>query len=181
MKAKSVAFGGLMTALSLIVLYLTLFIPTNTLTLLTVTAFLVCLTSFVSSTRTAYCVYLSTGLLSFILVPLNTTLLYTVFFGSYGCVKCWIESLNRPYLESVLKLVFLNSLFLLTYMLLNKVLGGDILAPLKTLLQTLFPTHPHLYRVSLFFLAQLGFGIFDYALTLLLDFYMRYFDKLHYK
>ena len=172
--SKSIALGGILTALSLLILYLLLIVPTNTLTLFTVSSFLVCLAHLVVSTRTAWLVYVSTSLLSFFFIPLHFTVLYVLFFGCYGALKLRIESLNHRLLESFLKLAFLNSMFLITCLFLDKVLGLMIFEPFKLLVLNWFPDLSMLPLLIILGGIQIAFTLYDYGLTLLLELFTRY-------
>ncbi|MGL6173856.1 MAG: hypothetical protein ACRC1P_04525 [Cellulosilyticaceae bacterium] len=175
MTAKHIALGGVLTALTIIILYLSLLIPTNTLTLLTLASFMIPLALIRGNLRTAILVYITTSLLSIMFFPPNITLLYITFFGGYGIIKSFIERLDNLVLEWPLKLVFFNVVFFLCFNIFQSFLGSQLLEPLKVLIQRLLPTLEIEPFLILWFLSQVVFVIFDYALTLLIDMYYKYF------
>lgn len=176
MTAKHIALGGVLTALTIIILYLSLLIPTNTLTLLTLASFMIPLALIRGNLKTAILVYITASLLSIMFFPPNIALLYITFFGCYGIIKSFIERLDNLLLECPLKFVFFNVVFCLCFNVFQSFLGMQLLEPLKILIQRLLPTLKIEPFLMLWFLSQVVFVIFDYALTLLIDMYYKYFD-----
>lgn len=173
MKASDLTLGGILVALSLILLYMMTLVPTNTLTLLTLVSFLPPIALMRSGVKTALLVYICTALSSFLFMPLNITLLYLLFFGIYGMIKGFIERMNKPFIEIVLKLLFFNIIFLISVFVFKELLGLTILNSLTKLL-AYFTTQP--ITSTLGFLIVWGivqpiFLIYDYALTLLVGHY----------
>lgn len=176
MQAKDLTLGGILTALTLIALYLTIIFKTNTLTLLTLASFMVPVGLIRSTIKTACLIYISSSLLCFLIVPLNIALLYSLFFGLYGIVKYFIEKINHLYLELFLKLIFFNMIFFITLTLFQNLLGIHLFDPLNQLIARYWPAFPKTVGfTSLWTISQVAFMIFDYALTLLIDYYMKHF------
>lgn len=172
------ALGGLLTALTFIILYLTLLIPTNTLTLFTLASFMVPIALIRSNLKTALLVYISSSLLSVIILPINISLMYITFFGCYGIIKSLIERLDRLTLEWILKLIFFNIIFIICFNMIQVLLGPNFFDTLKNLATRLMPSLPNGYLILLWLAGQFGFIVFDYALTLLIDMYFKYFDRI---
>ena len=82
-------------------------------------------------------VYICSGIGSLLFAPLNISLLYILFFGSYGLVKGFIERLNKTFIEIVLKLVFFNISFAICLFLMKLILGIDLQAIFANLLSRL--------------------------------------------
>lgn len=179
MKASAITFGGILAAISMILLYLTTLVPTNTLTLLTLLSFIPPLALMEKGLKTAVLVYICSSIGSLLFVPINITLLYILFFGIYGIIKGFIERLNKTLLEIVLKLLFFNTIFLILLFLTKGILGLDLQNNLAQLL-SYFTSNP-LSSTSGFLIlcliVQPIFFIYDYALTLLVGYYDDYIRK----
>ena len=178
MKTSDFALGGLLTALGIIFLYLSAVFSTNTLTFLTLASFMVPICVLRSSTKTAFYVYISTSILSFFMTPLNIAFLYTAFFGIYGLIKYFIEKQKILTTEILLKLVFFNSVFFIFLSALEKLSGFNLFKNLHLFFVKNLPNASSLLISALvWLLSQVGFIIYDYALTLLIGYYHDYFPK----
>lgn len=177
LSSKNIALGGILTALTLVLLYLTLLIPTNTLTLLTLASFMVPVALIRANLKTALLVYSTSSLLSLIFVP-GYALHYILFFGCYGIVKYLIERLDRFTLEWILKLLFFNVICISFFKTFTALFDPDFINRILEVGEKFFPTLPYMGLIVLWLVAQLGFMVFDYALTLLVDVYYKYFGKL---
>lgn len=163
MKAKDIAIGGIMVAISVMTLYLTAVIPINTLAILTLASCLIPITIIRSKIKTAIFVYISTTIIGFFIVPLNYVIMYALFFGIYGIIKFFIEKINRLPLEIILKVIFFNVILSLSLVVMNNFIG-DISINLPIWL--------------FFIIAQVVFLIYDYALTIIITFYIDKFHKM---
>lgn len=177
MSTKQLVSGSILTALTIIILYLTLLIPTNTLTLLTLASITVPIALIRENVKTSFMVYITSSLLGVILLPLNISLLYILFFGCYGIIKYFIEKLDRIPLEWLLKFIFFNIMFTLAYFLFDNLITPGAFTGLINLIHKLLPSLQLSPTVIIFTLAQIGFIIFDYAFTLLIDFYYTYCEQ----
>ena len=102
-KALNITTGGILIALTLVVLYLTAIISVNTLTLLTIASVFVPIALMRCNLKTAIVVYIGASLLSFLLVPLNISIMYILFFGIYGIIKYLAEKkVKTKFLSSTL-------------------------------------------------------------------------------
>lgn len=179
MKASDIAFGGILTAISLILFYLTRLIPTNTLTLLALLAFIPPIALMEKGLKTGVLVYICSGIASLLFVPLNISLLYILFFGIYGLLKGFIERINKTFIEVVLKLVFFNIALVIGFFLMKMILGIDVQVIFAKLLSKLasFGFKQTSSTVMVYLLLQPAFLVFDYALTLLVGYYDDYIRK----
>jgi hypothetical protein len=131
------------------------------------------------SLKTACLIYMSSSMLSFFIVPLNIALLYTLFFGMYGLIKYFIERYRNLPLEIVLKLVFCNIMFFVVFIFMQRFLGYNVLNKLSNIFSAHLPLNSQKISLLLIgFVIQFAFIIFDYALTLLIDYYQRLASKL---
>lgn len=118
--AGRVALVGILTALSMIVLYLAALAPTGKLGIVAV-AGLMPAAAVVSAKLPAglFC-YAATGILGVILSPdKGNAALYLLFLGLYPLVKCLIERLRKLPLEWACKLAFFNVALTLCWFLLR--------------------------------------------------------------
>ena len=113
MKAKNIALGGILVALTTIVLYLAAFLPISTLAILTIASAIIPICIIRSDVQTSIFVYIASSLIAFFLVPINISLLYFIFFGVFGIIKLFIERLRKEKLEILLKLVLFKIDFII--------------------------------------------------------------------
>ena len=163
MKAKEITLSAVLIALTLIILYLNLIFPISTISILTLASLLIPVALIRGSMKSAILVYISSSIIGFFLLPINIILLYILFFGIYGIVKYFIEKIKNIPLEILLKLIFFNMIFFISFFLFNSFIAIQI---------TKLP-------LGIFWiLAQVVFLVFDYALSLLITFYL---ERIHTK
>ena len=178
MKAKDIALGGILVALTTIVLYATSILPISTLAILTIASALIPVCIIRSNIQTSIFVYISSSLIAFFLVPINISFLYFVFFGVYGIIKYFIERIRKEKLEIVLKVVFFNIAFIIGFIIMQNVLGINIIAGLEVLMSRFFDTSARtIATIILWIVAQPIFLIYDYAMTMIITFYMERINK----
>ena len=177
MNARDMALGGVLVALTSIILYMTSVIPTSTLTILTIASALIPICIIRSNVKTAIFVYFASSLISFFLVKINISLLYFIFFGVFGIIKFLIERLRNGMVEMILKLIFFNISFFIGFIVMQNVLGLNIIAGLKEVIFNVFNiSSKNIATILLWLIAQPVFLIYDYAMTLIITFYM---EKIH--
>ncbi|EKQ53042.1 MULTISPECIES: hypothetical protein [unclassified Clostridium] len=162
MKAKYIAENGILVALTLVVLYATSILPISTLSILTIASCLIPISIIRTSIKGTMLVYLASSVLSFFLVPTNIALYYTLFFGIYGIIKSFIERLKNLPIEILLKLIAFNILLAIMYFVISNFLG---------ILNIKYPLY------LLWIISQIVFLIYDYALTLIISFYLNRIHK----
>ena len=177
MNARDMALGGVLVALTSIILYMTSVIPTSTLTILTIASALIPICIIRSNVKTAIFVYFASSLISFFLVKINISLLYFIFFGVFGIIKFLIERLRNGMVEMILKLIFFNISFFIGFIVMQNILGLNIIAGLKEVIFNVFNiSSKNIAIILLWLIAQPVFLIYDYAMTLIITFYM---EKIH--
>lgn len=163
MNSKRIATNAFLIALTIIILYLNIILPISTISILTLSSAFIPIALIRNSIKDAFLVYISSSIISFFLLPLNIVLLYICFFGIYGIVKYFIEKINNITLEIILKLAFFNFILIIGFLIFKSFL----------------PINSIKIPIWLFIvLCQIIFLIFDYALTLLISFYI---EKIHKK
>ena len=161
MKSKHIAESGILIALTLVVLYATSLLPISTLSVLTISSCLIPICIIRTSIKNAFLVYVCSSILSLMIVPINISIAYILFFGIYGIIKYYIEKIHKLPYEILLKLLVFNILLSLMYYLVTA-FSKNIVLPYS------------LYIVIIF--AQIIFLVYDYALTLIITIY---FNKIH--
>ena len=162
LKAKDLALGGTLTSLTIIVLFINILIPINTFAILTISSCFVPIAIIRSNVQVGIFVYIASSIIGFFLVPLDIMIPYILYFGIYGLVKFYIEKLRNMPLEILLKLSFSNIMLILGYILFTKFIA---------------PINLNIPIWILIILAQIAFLIFDYALTLIITFYISKFHN----
>lgn len=158
MKAKEITLSAILVALTNIILYLNFLLPISTISILTLASLLIPIALIKGSIKSAFLVYIASSIIGFFILPINIILLYILFFGIYGIVKYYIEKLNKLYLEIFCKMIFCNiSLFISIFVFKSFIAIEITKLPLSLL----------------WIIAQPVFLIFDYALTLLISFYIQ--------
>lgn len=163
MKAKEITLSAVLTALTIIILYLNLLLPISTISILTLASLLIPIALMRASMKSAVLVYLASSIIGFFILPINIIMLYILFFGIYGIVKYYIEKISKLPLEILLKIIFFNIIFFISFFIFKSFIATEI---------TKLP-------IWLFWIiAQIVFLVFDYALTLLISFYL---ERIHKK
>lgn len=172
--SRLIAFGGIMAALSLVLMLLTAVIPIMDYGLPAICGFLMTLVVIECGDRIALICYAAVSLLSLVLVPSKeSAILYLILLGWYPIAKRRIEMLRRPVLEWILKLLCMMIPVGIASGIAVALLGvegffGELLSPVM---------------IGAFYLAAIAvFVIYDLALTKLITAYIqvlrpRYFAK----
>lgn len=161
MKASNIAQSGIIVALTLAVLYSASLLPISTLSILTIASCLIPVSIIRTSIKNTILVYLSCSILSFFFIPLNIALLYTSFFGIYGILKYFIEKLNNLIYEIIIKLIVFNILLFFIYYFFSAFIGFN----------------PQITFWLLLIMAQAVFLIYDYALTIIISYFINRINK----
>ena len=177
MTTKQLVTGALLSAFTLVILYLTFLIPTNTLTLLTLASVMVPIALIRCNLKTCWLVYITSGVLSLIFLPINISMLYILFFGVYGIIKYFIEKLNQLPLEWILKYLFFNIIFFIGFKFTTTLINPNAFNGLMNLAKQFLPNIPYNAFLILIIIGQVAFAVYDYALTLLIDTYYTYVSK----
>lgn len=177
MTTKQLVTGAMLSALTLIILYLTFLFQANTLSLLTLASAMGPIALIRANVKTSLLVYIVSSLLCLVLMPPDISTLYILFFGIYGLLKYFIEKLNHLSLEWFLKLAFFNSVFYIGFNVITTLISPHAFDGLVMLSNKLIPNVPYGDLLILIILGQIAFILYDYALSLLIDTYYKYFAK----
>lgn len=158
------AKGGLLTALGVMFVYLSGIVPINKGYLLAIASCIIPLSVVMTNVKNSIVVYIATSMLSVLISGMRITVIaYILFFGLYGLAKYYIENLRKLPIEIILKLIFFN-----------------ISLGVLFLVYKLF--FPNLLKINMpFYLlivaAQIAFILYDYILTLFIDYINKYLHK----
>lgn len=164
MKANDIAKGGLLTALGVVLIYLSNILPGSKLFVLAVASSLVPIAVLKLKMRGSLLMYISTSMLSLIIIgPKDVVITYIAFFGIYGLIKFFIERLNNLPLEIILKLIFYNLAALILFLVYKAFFlnGLNLKMPI--------------YIIILF--SEIIFLMYDYALTLFISYFNKHLSK----
>ena len=162
MKSKHIAESGLLVAFTVVLLYATSIIPISKLSVLTVASCLIPISIIRTSLKNTMLVYIASSILGFFLVSTNIAIYYALFFGIYGIMKYFIEKLMNMPLELLLKLISFNILLGTAYLITKSLL--DI-------------AMPNFSFWILWVALQIIFFVYDYALTIIISFFLSRFHK----
>ncbi|NFA85243.1 hypothetical protein EXM73_08430 [Clostridium botulinum] len=165
LKSSNIAKGGIFTAISFLLIYLSTILPVNKLSLLATASAIIPIAIISTNAKNGFLVYLSTSILCSIVVGISriSVIFYIIFFGLYGIIKYYIERLNKLYIEIILKFTFFNiCLIILLYIY-------------KLFFQGITKINKYIYIY--FIVAQIAFIVFDCVLTLFIFYINKHFIK----
>lgn len=163
-KTSYLAKGGLFTAIGFVFIYLSTIMPVNKAYLLAIASCIIPLSLITTNVKNAIVVYMATSLLAVLVCGTRiTVVLYIIFFGLYGLVKYYIERLRKLYIEFILKLLFFNVDLAILFLIYKLFFPGllKIAMPLYIIIAA----------------AQVGFLVFDYILTVFINYSNKHFVK----
>ena len=119
-KAKTVAFGGMMTAVTLVIMNLGSLIPVNTYICPVLCMLIMPMVVKICGRKIGWCYYGAVSVLALLMAPDREAALVYVLLGYYPMVKPWLD--RRP-LSILWKLVLFTGVGWLVYALTVYVLG----------------------------------------------------------
>lgn len=176
---KKLAYGGILTALSVVFLYIAMVAPSGRIFLLAMSSLPMAVLLLEFDLRTSLLSYVSSSIL-FLIVSGNIkgVLTFALFFGIYPIVKSYIETgVRKVFTEYLFKLVFFN-LILVALVFVYSALGIPILEIINSfrLPDSFLASTPSLRNSILtlisWVIAQIGFLIYDYAYSLMIRVYI---------
>ena len=76
MKAKEITLSAVLTALTIVILYLNLILPISTISILTLASLLIPVALIRGSMKSAIFVYIASSIIGFFILPINIIILY---------------------------------------------------------------------------------------------------------
>lgn len=164
-KAWKISLGGIMMALTLVSLFLSSVIPTNTLSFYVLSSFFISVVVIEAGTKSGAVFYAASVLLALVIIPDKTGVLaYGAFFGYYGLIKFFIERLDKIVLEILLKYVVFNIPFLAAFFF------------MKDFFTQSLNLNFALWIILIGF--EVAFAIYDYVYTLFIQYYSTKLKKV---
>lgn len=115
-KSERLAYGGVLSALALMFMYLACIVPSGKLALFALSSF--CMGVCIAKTGVKYSLaaYFAVSLLSFFILPQKLYAVgFAAFLGLYPFVKLWCEKQKNRKLEWILKILCANIIFAVIY------------------------------------------------------------------
>ncbi|HHT16391.1 MAG TPA: hypothetical protein GXZ77_01535 [Papillibacter sp.] len=158
-----VTITGLLTALSVIALYLSSAFPNAKLSLAAVASLFAASALIEAGIGAAAFVFVGSAILSYLLLPAKDgVLLYVLFFGYYPVVKSLAERLRNRVLEWAIKLLVFNGALTVLWLFLRGLFAPNVAV---------------LSPIIVYLIANAAFCVFDLGLTRLLFIYARRVSK----
>ncbi len=158
--SRSIALGGILTAITIICLFLATVLPTSRLSFYALSSFSTAVVVLEFGAGRGAAFYCACSILSFIIIPNKLAVVpFAVFFGNFGILKYYIEKVGKPIPEIILKLAYFNiCLFPGLFFMKKFLLAGN-----SKLLD--FPLG------AFVLLFQVIFIIYDFVYTLFIQYY----------
>lgn len=119
-----VSLGGIVSALCLVLMFLTAVFPPLNITLPLFAGMLMTVVAIEVSPSWAWVTYATVAILSFFITPdKEAAIFFTVFFGFYPILKDTLEKIKSKILKWLLKFVVFNIAIVIIYQLTVKLLG----------------------------------------------------------
>jgi len=126
-KSRQIAFGGMIAAVSVVLMMLTGIIPFLTYTIPIITGLMLLIVVIEFGKRWALAVYAVVSILSILFIAdKESAIIYAAFFGYYPILKPVIEKIKLRSVQWILKFVVFNAALILAYFVLIKLFGLDM-------------------------------------------------------
>ena len=122
-KSRQMAFGGMLTAVSVVIMTLGSIIPLNTYTCPVLCIFLTRPVLERCGRMIGWCYYLAVMILSMLLAPDREAALVYAFLGYYPMIRPWFEKLGP--MKNAAKLAFFTGMGAASYWILLLVMGAE--------------------------------------------------------
>ena len=161
---RKITLTAQMSALSIVFLYIDSVFPTGQLGFVAIASLFGIAAVIESGLVSGLIVFVISGILGFLLVPVKSVMfLYVLFFGYYPILKSLIERLRKIVLEWVLKLLVFNAALSVIWLLFRELIfNAEILR---------FGT------AVVYILGNVVFVIFDFGISKLIGFYIMKISK----
>lgn len=160
LKSKKIAYLGLLLALNQIIIILSAYIKTNTLSLFAVASLFISIVIIEFGIRNGIVFYIASAILGYLLAADKVEILsYIIMFGSYSIFKYYIEKFycnkkSTIIFEFLSKLLIMNILVGISYIFLKQFINFKI-------------------QWWMFIVLQLLFLVYDYAFSIAINYYYK--------
>ena len=157
--ARTITLSAVMTALTVVFLFLANILPTGRLGIIAVASLFVTAAVIEAGISAGVFVFVGSGILAALILPEKTTaLLFAVFFGYYPLIKSLAERLKKTVLTWAVKIAVFNAALTVIWFIFRK-----LLFELDTL---------SLNALVIYALGNILFVLFDIGLTKLISLYI---------
>ncbi|OGO79435.1 MAG: hypothetical protein A2Y23_06900 [Clostridiales bacterium GWB2_37_7] len=162
--SRRIAFGGILTALCVVLIYFAALLPSGKLGLYALASVTIAIAVVELDIRWGAVVYGGSSILIFLLTGnINAMLLFTIFFGSYPLLKYYIEKQSSVVTELLLKFTVFNLLAVLGFFVFKLLFG---ISPINLAGYTVW------ILLGVILGGQVVFLIYDYVLSRLINYYI---------
>lgn len=117
-KAKRIAAASVFTALMVVLVYLSSFFPTMSMSIIAIAGVISAVLVSEYGLSTAAMAYVSATVLTLVLVPdKSNAILFAIMFGNYPIIQNIVERVKSKWLTWCIKLIAANLIFLITWIL----------------------------------------------------------------
>ncbi len=164
-----VSLGGIVSALCLVLMFLTAVFPPLNITLPLFAGMLMTVVAIEVSPSWAWVTYATVAILSFFITPdKEAAIFFTVFFGFYPILKDTLEKIKSKILKWLLKFVVFNIAIVIIYQLTVKLLGTvDLIEEFGFMKQFMLP--------GLIIMFNGIFILYDITLSMVKTAYLKWF------
>ena len=163
-----VALGGVISSLCLLAMFLTSVAPFLYLTLPMIAGALITIIVVEVNMSWAFLTYVTVSLLSIFVTPnKEAAVIFILFFGHYPIIKQKLESIHTKLLKWILKFIIFNICIVIDYQITLHLLGIDDFADD-------FAMFGKFGIYILWFLTNIIFIVYDYALSGCIEMYIKY-------
>lgn len=164
-KNFKLTFTAMITALAVVLLYLSSIMPTMRLAFVALAGIIMSAVVIECGIANAFAGFAASVVISFLIVPdKGNVLMFTSFFGHYPIVKCLIERIRKLIPEWIMKISVFNISVIAMFIL------------MKTLFAEFIPDNfPMLWVLIL--VGSAAFVVYDMGLTKLITYYMQRLRK----
>ena len=168
-KSSKTALGGIIAAVSVVLMFLTSVIPTLTYAVPAAAGLLLLIMVIEIDKKWATIVYVAVGILSALLIAdKEAATMYIAFFGYYPIIKQPIEKHLNKYLCWIVKMIIFNASIIASYLLLIYVFNLSL---------DDFGEFTKIGLIVLYIVFNVVFVIYDIALTRLITAYIYKWQK----
>ncbi len=164
-----VSLGGIVSALCLVLMFLTAVFPPLNITLPLFAGMLMTVVAIEVSSSWAWVTYATVAILSFFITPdKEAAIFFTIFFGFYPILKDTLEKIKSKILKWLLKFVVFNIAIVIIYQLTVKLLGTvDLIEEFGFMKQFMLP--------GLIIMFNGIFILYDITLSMVKTAYLKWF------
>lgn len=165
---KKITLSSIMTALTLVCLFGSAYIPTGKIALLALTSMCMLVTVTECGVRYGWIQYVATSLLALLLIPAKgQVFLFVGIIGYYPILKLHIESIKNLKLEWLVKIMYFSAMLIIEYFILKYFLLNYLsLGPIIDLVLA--------HTVITVLVLEIAFVCYDYFLS----FFARYYTNV---